>query len=87
LHIFINQLGEIIKISFTSGNVHDVKMLDVLSQGLSRILPADKGYISKAKAEILSQQGCAALTMKRKNMKNPPKYSNVRNRLLLFITE
>ena len=47
LHMIINQLGEIINIAFTSGNVHDVKMLDVLSKGLSGILLADKGYIAK----------------------------------------
>ncbi|MGA8883640.1 MAG: transposase [Acinetobacter sp.] len=27
LHIVINQLGEIINIAFTSGNVHDAKIL------------------------------------------------------------
>ena len=42
----INQLGEIINIAFTSGNVHDVKMLDVLGQGLSGVLLADKGMLS-----------------------------------------
>ena len=75
LHMIINQLGEIINIAFTSGNVHDVKMLDVLSKGLSGILLADKGYISKAKAESLSQQGIKIFTIGRKNMKNPPEYN------------
>lgn len=82
LHMVINQLGEIINIAFTSGNVHDVKMLDVLSKGLSGILLADKGYISKAKAESLSQQGIKILTMGRKNMKNQPEYNEEEKQLL-----
>ena len=78
----INQLGEIINIAFTSGNVHDVKMLDVLGQGLSGVLLADKGYISKAKAEVLSQRGLKILTTGRKNMKNLPQYNEMEKQLL-----
>lgn len=82
LHMVINQLGEIINIAFTSGNVHDVKMLDVLGQGLSGVLLADKGYISKAKAEVLSQRGLKILTTGRKNMKNLPQYNEMEKQLL-----
>lgn len=82
LHMIINQLGEIISVAFTSGNVHDVKMLEQLSKNIQGILLADKGYISKERAERLLKQGVKILTTNRKNMKNVPKYTSVEKQLL-----
>lgn len=82
LHMVINHLGEIINLKFTSGNVHDVAVLETLTEGLKGILLADKGYISQKKAEFLNSKGLKILTTSRKNMKNPPEYSEQEKRLL-----
>ena len=70
LHIIINHLGEIIKIKLTSGNVHDIKVLDEITQELKGILLGDKGYLSKAKVKELASRGLKLLTPSRQNMKN-----------------
>ena len=54
LHLIINNLGEIINLTLTSGNVHDVAVLESLTKELKGILLGDKGYLSKAKAEALA---------------------------------
>uniref|UniRef100_UPI00300AAD04 IS982 family transposase n=1 Tax=Acinetobacter johnsonii TaxID=40214 RepID=UPI00300AAD04 len=72
LHIVINNLGEIINFKLTSGNVHDVAILESLTQELKGILLGDKGYLSKAKAEALAARGLKILTPSRRNMKNKP---------------
>jgi len=68
--MIINNLGEIINLKLTSGNVHDVAVLDSLTQELKGILLGDKGYLSKAKAEALAARGLKILTPSRRNMKN-----------------
>ncbi len=70
LHLVINNLGEIINLKLTSGNVHDVAILESLTQELKGILLGDKGYLSKAKAEALAARGLKILTPSRRNMKN-----------------
>ena len=47
LHIVINSLGEIINLKVTSGNVHDVAIIETLTLELKGILLGDKGYLSK----------------------------------------
>lgn len=69
LHIVINHLGEIINIKLTSGSVHDVAVLKSLTQELKSILLGDKGYLSKANAEVLASRGLKILTPSRRNMK------------------
>lgn len=69
LHIVINHLGEIINIKLTSGNIHDVAVLESLTQDLKGILLGDKGYLSKAKADILASRGLKILTPSRRNAK------------------
>lgn len=82
LHLVINHLGDIIEAKLTAGNVHDVKLLETLSQHLEGILLADKGYVSKALAAALAAQGLKILTTPRHNMKNPPQYSETEKSLL-----
>ncbi|RZJ99829.1 MAG: IS982 family transposase [Flavobacterium sp.] len=82
LHLVINNLGEIIAMKLTAGNVHDVKMLASLSKHLEGILLADKGYISKALAAVLAEQGLKILTTPRQNMKHPPDYNEAEKSLL-----
>ena len=72
LHLTINHLGEIINLKFTSGNVHDVAVLESLTQELKGILLGDKGYLSKAKTDALAKRGLKLLTPSRRNMKNKP---------------
>lgn len=70
VHIVINNLGEIINLKITSGSVHDVAVLESLTQELKGILLGDKGYLSKAKTEALAARGLKLLTPSRKNMKH-----------------
>lgn len=72
LHMVINHLGEIINLKLTSGNVHDVAVLESLTQELKGILIGDKGYLSKAKTDALAKRGLKLLTPTRRNMKNKP---------------
>ena len=82
LHLIINNLGEIINLNITSGNVHDVAVLESLTKELKGILLADKGYLSKVKAEALAARGLKILTPSRKNMKNKPIHSEEEKQLL-----
>ena len=70
LHLVINNLGEIINLKVTSGNVHDVSVLEAITLELKGVLLGDKGYLSKAKTEILAARGLKLLTPVRKSMKN-----------------
>lgn len=82
LHIVINHLGEIINLKVTAGNIHDVKVLEALTQELKGILLGDKGYLSKKKADILAKRGLKILTPTRNNMKTTPDYSEEEKQLL-----
>ena len=82
LHLVINHLGEIINLKLTSGNVHDVAVLESLTQELKGVLLGDKGYLSKAKAETLAARGLKILTPSRRNMKNKPIHTEEEKQLL-----
>ena len=56
LHTVINHVGEIVDVRFSSGNVHDTKLLMPLSSRLFGYLFGDKGYISNQKRTILSEK-------------------------------
>lgn len=59
----------------TSGNVHDVAVMEALTLELKGILLGDKGYLSKTKVEALAARGLR--TSSRKNMKHAqPKTSH-----------
>ena len=82
VHLIINNLGEIINLKITSGNVHDVAVLESLTKELKGILLGDKGYLSKVKTEALAARGLKLLTPSRKNMKNKPIYTEEEKQLL-----
>lgn len=82
LHIVINHLGEIINLKITSGNVHDVKVLESLTQEFKGILLGDRGYLSKEKAKTLAKRGLKILTPTRNNMKTKPEYTEEEKQLL-----
>ncbi len=79
LHI-INNLGKIINLKLASENVHDIAVLDSLTQALKGILLGDKGYLSKA--EALAARGLKILTPSRKNMKNKSVHTEEEKQLL-----
>ena len=69
LHINVNHLGDIVAAKLTTGNTTDRKPVKELSKGLIDRLYADKGYISKAQASDLADDGITLVTTKKKNMK------------------
>jgi hypothetical protein len=74
LHLIINELGELMGICFTSGNISDnnVSVMQHLCKNLSlqgKIF-GDAGYVSHKLFEMLYEQGLQLFTKIRKNMKN-----------------
>lgn len=81
LHLVINDRGEILAFQLTAGNVSDVSMLKILSQGVIGKLFGDKGYISSKLAESLFKRGLELFTSVRSNMKQ--KLMSLRDKILL----
>jgi len=58
LHVKINSLGMIQTFEMAPANVHDLRMLDELTENDSGILLADRAYLSKSlKEQLLVKQG------------------------------
>jgi transposase len=70
LHLVVNDQGELLAFHLTPGNIDDRKPVPKLAKGLFGKLFGDRGYISRALQEILSQQKVQLVTKIRKNMKN-----------------
>ena len=70
LHLAINDRGEILNVSLTSGNVDDRKPVRDLLKDLQGKFVGDKGYISKNLASDLRAQGIVLLTKFKNKMKN-----------------
>ena len=68
LHLVVNDKGEILSFLLTPGNVADVSVLEVLSEGIWGKLFADKGYISAKIMKKLLEQGLHLVTGIRSNM-------------------
>jgi hypothetical protein len=71
LHLIINDKGEILSFYLTKGNVDDrnIKLMTKITENIFGKLFGDKGYISKALAEMLWGNGIQMITKPRKNMK------------------
>lgn len=69
LHLIVNHQGEIVAAKVTTGNVHDTQPVRELASGLPNNLYGDKGYLSKALAADLPDEGVTLITTVRKNMK------------------
>lgn len=71
LHLIINDKGEILSFYLTKGNVDDrnIKTLTSMTENIFGKLFGDKGYISKALADLLWGNGIQMITKPRKNMK------------------
>jgi len=71
LHLVINDKGEILGFHLTTANVddRDIKVMQSITRDIFGKLFGDKGYISKALADLLFQDGIQLITKVRKNMK------------------
>ena len=69
LHIVVNHFGGLLAFKLTAGNVHDITVVEELSQSIFGKLFGDKGYISAKLFEKLLSQGVQLITKMRANMK------------------
>lgn len=69
LHLIVNELGELLAVHLTPGNVDDRGPLEGMSQDLFGKLFGDKGYLSQPLFESLFKRGLELITTLRKNMK------------------
>ena len=69
-HIVVNEVGELLSVCFTPGNVDDRDPVPTLSKKLFGKLFGDKGYVSQALFEKLCARGIKFFSGIRANMKN-----------------
>lgn len=69
LHLIVNHLGEILSVKITEGNVDDRVPVPDMVDTLIGKLYGDKGYLGKAFAKELWEEGVELVTNVRKNMK------------------
>ena len=69
LHLIVNDLGELMAVHLTPGNVDDRRPLRGMTEDLFGKLFGDKGYLSQALFETLFERGLELITSLRKNMK------------------
>lgn len=70
LHLIINNKGQIMAVTITKGNIHDVTVAEKLAANLVGKMYGDKGYISKDLFQNLYNKGLKLFTSIRKDMKN-----------------
>ncbi|WP_341747213.1 IS982 family transposase [Candidatus Tisiphia endosymbiont of Dascillus cervinus] len=70
LHLIIDSEGNLIKVSFSSGNKDDRKGLKGMIFGIYGKVFGDRGYISKELFDDLYDKGIQLITRVKKNMKN-----------------
>ena len=71
LHLVINDRGELIAFKLTSGNVHDIKAVEIISKDLHGMMFGDKGYVGQKVAKTLLERGLRLVTKVKNNMKKP----------------
>ena len=81
LHLVVNDLGEIIAVQLTPGNIDDRKPLTRLVERVFGKLLGDKGYLSQSLRDGLREQGVDLITSRRRNM--PPQLMLLQDKLLL----
>ena len=70
LHMIINDIGQIMAIKITKGNVDDRTSVAELTKKLKGFIYGDKGYIGADLFKALYKRGLKLITGIRKNMKN-----------------
>lgn len=81
LHLIIDDLGNLVSVNITKGNVDDRKVLPEITKGLKGKIFGDKGYLGKKWFEKLYSKGLKLITETRKKMK--PKILSLEERILL----
>lgn len=71
LHLIINDKGEILSFYLSQGNTHDsnTKIITRMTKEIFGKVFGDKGYINKALADLLFDDGIQLITAVRRNMK------------------
>lgn len=71
LHLIINDKGEILSFYLSQGNTHDssAKIITRMTKEIFGKVFGDKGYINKALADLLFDDGVQLITAVRRNMK------------------
>jgi hypothetical protein len=74
LHLIINDKGEILSFYLSQGNVSDnnAKIITRMTKEIFGKVFGDKGYINKALADLLFNDGIQLITAVRRNMKQKP---------------
>ncbi|MEM9954991.1 MAG: IS982 family transposase [Chloroflexota bacterium] len=88
LHVVINDLGELVAVHLTPGNVDDRRPLPTLVKRVFGKVFGDKGYLSQDLKDDLWAKGVELITAIRQNMK--PQLMTLQDKLLLqrrFIIE
>ncbi len=70
LHLIVNEIGELLGLAITTGNVDDRVPVHKMAKNLFGKLFGDKGYISKKLFSELFEKGIHLITHQRDNMKN-----------------
>ena len=81
LHLIVNEVGELLSVCFTRGNVDDRTPVLSMAKHIFGKLFGDKGYISQELTKKLFNQNVELITSVRKNMKN--KFLHVMDKILL----
>lgn len=81
LHLVVNDVGELLGIQLTEGNVDDRQPVAEMTKRLTGKLYGDKGYISQKLFEELFARGLQLVTTLRRNMK--PKLLPLWDKLML----
>ncbi len=67
LHLIVNELGELLAVHLTPGNIDDRNPLAAMSENVFGKLFGDKGYLSQPLFERLFERGLELITPVRKN--------------------
>jgi transposase len=71
LHLVVNEIGQLLNVQLTPGNVDDRRPIPELLQGLFGKIFADRGYVSQKLAiQLLEEFGIQFFAKPRRNMKN-----------------
>jgi transposase len=71
LHLVVNELGQLLNVNLTPGNVDDRRPVPELLRGLFGKIFADRGYVSqKLATQLLEEFGIQFFAQPRRNMKN-----------------
>jgi len=70
LHLIVSEVGELLGVLVTAGNVDDRVPVPKMSKRIFGKLFGDKGYISKKLFLELFEKGIQLITQQRENMKN-----------------